>query len=136
MLTGTNELKTLTKHVLCLYKCEFNGRKCGSDQKWNNNKCRCQCQNLKKKHRPCVKYYILNPAICRCKKGKYLASIIDNSIITCGEIIYTTKNVPTKSVLEKSISVNLYILLSLLLVTIAIISIIYSVALQLNEVLY
>ena len=136
MLTGINELKTLTKHVLCLYKCEFNGRKCGSDQKWNNNKCRCQCQNQKKKHHPCVKYYIWNPAICSCKTGKYLASIIDNSIITCGEIIYTTKNVPTKSVLEKSISVNLYILLSLLLVTIAIISIIYSVALQLNEVLY
>ena len=89
-----------------------------------------------KKHHPCVKYYIWNPAICSCKTGKYLASIIDNSIITCGEIIYTTKNVPTKSVLEKSISVNLYILLSVLLVTIAIISIIYSVALQLNEVLY
>ena len=89
-----------------------------------------------KKHHPNVKYYIWNPATCSCKTGKYLASIIDNSSITCGEIIYTTKNVPTKSVSEKSIPVNLYILLSLLLVTIAIISIIYSVALQLNEVLY
>ena len=92
--------------------------------------------NLKKKYLPCVKYYLWNPATCSCKTGKYLASIIDNSIITCREIIYTTKNVPTKSVLEKSISVNLYILLSLLVVTIAIMSIIYSVALQLNEVLY
>ena len=89
-----------------------------------------------KKTSSLCKILYLESCICSCKTGKYLASIIDNSIITCGEIIYTTKNVPTKSVLEKSISVNLYILLSVLLVTIAIISIIYSVALQLNEVLY
>ena len=39
MITGINELKTLTKHVLCECKCKFNGRKCNSNQKWNNDKC-------------------------------------------------------------------------------------------------
>ena len=33
------------------------------------------------------KDYIWNPATCSCKNGKYLASIIDNSVIMCDEII-------------------------------------------------
>ena len=34
----------------------------------------------------CNKGYIWNTATCRCKNGKYLASIIDDSVITCDEI--------------------------------------------------
>lgn len=30
---------------------------------------------------------IWNPATCRCKNGKYLASSFDNSVITSDEII-------------------------------------------------
>ena len=33
------------------------------------------------------KNYIWNPTTCSCENGKYLASIIDNSVITCDEII-------------------------------------------------
>ena len=33
------------------------------------------------------KVYIWNPATCYCKTCKYLASIIDESVITCDEII-------------------------------------------------
>ena len=39
MITGRNEWKRLTKHVACKCKCEFNGKKCNSNQKWNNEKC-------------------------------------------------------------------------------------------------
>ena len=39
MITGTNGLKTLTKHILCKVKCKFGGRKSNSNQKWNNDKC-------------------------------------------------------------------------------------------------
>ena len=36
----------------------------------------------------CVKKdYIWNPATCRCENGKDLASIIDDLVITCDEII-------------------------------------------------
>ena len=35
-------------------------------------------------------------ATCSCKNGKYLGSIIDDSVITCDEIIDTTETVPTK----------------------------------------
>ena len=35
----------------------------------------------------CKEDYIWNPATCTCKSGKYQASIIDDSITTCGEIM-------------------------------------------------
>ena len=35
----------------------------------------------------CKKYYIWNPAPCSCENEKYLASIMDESEITCDEII-------------------------------------------------
>ena len=44
MITGINEPKTLTKHIWCECKCRFDGRKCDSDQCWNNDKCRCGCK--------------------------------------------------------------------------------------------
>ena len=39
MITGINELKTLAKHIWWKCKCRFDGRKCNSDQWWNNDKC-------------------------------------------------------------------------------------------------
>ena len=51
MLTRINELKTLAKHISCECKCKFDGRKCNSDQWWNNDKCSCEC---KKRHVCCV----------------------------------------------------------------------------------
>ena len=83
IITGINESKTLTKHLSCKCKCKFDGRKCNSNQKWNNDKCQCEY----KKNDICRKYYIWNPATCSCENAKYLASIIDDSVIMCDEII-------------------------------------------------
>ena len=50
------------------------------------------------------KDYIWNPTTCSCENGKYLANIIDNSMITCEEIIDAeTKsyNNETKTVTKK-----------------------------------
>ena len=44
MITGINELRTLTKHISCKCKCKFDRRKCNSDQRWNNDKCGCVCK--------------------------------------------------------------------------------------------
>ena len=35
----------------------------------------------------CEKDYIWNPATCSYENGKYLGIIIDNSVITCDDII-------------------------------------------------
>ena len=50
---------------------------------WNNNKCWCECKN----HNVCEKDYIWNPATCNCENGKYLGSVMDDSAVTCDEII-------------------------------------------------
>ena len=91
-------MKRLTKHLSCECKCKFDGRKCNSNQKWNNDKYRCEC----KKHHTCEKDYIWSPATCSCNNGKYLASICDNSFITCYEIIDAeeTKTVPKNIICE------------------------------------
>ena len=44
-ITGINESKTLTKHISYKCKCNFDGRKCNSNQKWNKNKFQCECKN-------------------------------------------------------------------------------------------
>ena len=65
------------------------------------------------------KTYIWNPATCSCENGKYLASIIDDSVITCDKIIGAekTKTVPT-NFNKKNITCKtqtFYILLAFLL---------------------
>ena len=46
----------------------------------------------------CVKKFlnIGNSATYSCRNDKYLGSIIDDSVITCDEIVDTTKTVSTK----------------------------------------
>ena len=83
MITAINESKILIKHISCECKCKFDGRKCNSDEWWNNDKCQCEC----KKRHVCEKYHVLNPATCSCENGKKLASIMDDLAITCDEVI-------------------------------------------------
>ena len=100
MITGINESKTLTKYTSCQCKCNFDGK--------------CHV---------CEKYFIGNPSTCSCKNGKYLASIIVDSVITCDEIIEPcdeeTKTIP-RNFNEKQGTCktqNLYNLLAFLSIT-------------------
>ena len=47
MITKINKSKTLTRHISCICKSKFDGRKCNSNQKWKNDKCQCECKNKK-----------------------------------------------------------------------------------------
>ena len=46
MITGINELKTLTTHISCECKCRLDGKKCNLDKLCNNDRCRCECKNV------------------------------------------------------------------------------------------
>ena len=105
MITGINKSETLTKHVSYKCKCKLYGRKSGnSNQKWNKNKCWYKW----KKFHISEKDYIWIPAICSLKNGKYLASIIGNSVIACNETtdaretITVTRNFRKKCSLYKN----------------------------------
>ena len=63
------------------WSCNFDDRKSNSHQKWNDQ-CWCEC----KRHHICEIDYNWNPASCSCENGKYLASIIDGSVITYDEV--------------------------------------------------
>ena len=115
MITGINELKTLTKHRSCWLKCKSDGQKCNPNQRWNNDKCWCECR----KHHICEKDYVWNYATCNCKYGKYLASVINDSGLKSND--EKTKTFPT-NFNENNIpykSQNVSILFILLLITIA-----------------
>ena len=73
-------VKISTKHIWCECKCNIHGGKCHS--KWNYNKCWYECR----KH-----HSIWNPATCSYENGKYLVNIINDSVITCDELIEETK---------------------------------------------
>ena len=90
MITRINESKALTKHIW--RKCKFDGQKCNSNQKQNNNKCWCECK-LKKKH-PCEKDYICNLSTRTFEYGKYLESITNDSVATWDEIIDAARSQP------------------------------------------
>ena len=86
IITGINKSKTLTKHILFEYKCRFDVRKCNSNQKWNIDKCWCECKNPAK-HPACKKDYAWVPSTCSCKIDKYLKSVIGDLVVTCDKII-------------------------------------------------
>ena len=96
MITRTDELKILTNRISCECKWKFRWRKCNSNQWWNNNKRRRGC----KKHHICEKRLYLKWKIC--KNGKYLASITDDSVVTCDEIIEGKTKTITKKFIEKN----------------------------------
>ena len=64
------------------------------------------------------KIYIWNPSAYSCKNGKYLASIIDDSVITCDEVIdmKERKTIPKNIICERK---RFFILITFLLTTIA-----------------
>ena len=68
----------------------------------------------------CEKNYVANFATCNCENRKYLASIMDDSAISCDEVIESYVegiNFNEKKAICKT--QNFYILLGLLLITIA-----------------
>ena len=71
----------------------------------------------------CKKHHICeNPATCNCKNGKYLSSIIDDSLITCDEIIVEERKAVPTNFNEKKLACKtkiFYISLAFLLITIA-----------------
>ena len=71
---------TLTKNVSCKCMCKFD---------IIQSKCRIMINIVASAKNIFEKDFIWSPDTCSCKNGKYLASIIDGSVIVCDEIIGT-----------------------------------------------
>ena len=58
MIIRVNVSKALTEHNSCDCKCELDGRKCNSDQKWSKDLCLNECTNSTKHHVCKKKIYV------------------------------------------------------------------------------
>ena len=97
-MSRTNETRHIKWHKTCKYKCRLDASICNNKQRWNDDKCRCECKELIDKGM-CDKGFIWNPSNfeCECDKscdiGEYLAyknckckkRIIDKLVEECNK---------------------------------------------------
>ena len=65
----TNETRYIEWHKTCESECKFRENVCNNKQRWNKNKCRCECKELIDKG-VCNKGFIWNPSTCECERDK------------------------------------------------------------------
>ena len=68
-MSRTNETRFLEWHETYECECKFGANICNNKQRWNKNKCRCECKELINKG-ICDKGFIWNPSNCESECGK------------------------------------------------------------------
>ena len=65
LMSWSNQTKHIELHETCKYKCRLDSSVCNNEQRWNKDKCRCECRKLIDKGM-CDKEFIWNPGNCNC----------------------------------------------------------------------
>ena len=68
-MSRTNETRHIKWHETCKFKCRLDASVCNNKQRWNEDKCRCECKELIDKG-VCDKGFIWNPSNCECECDK------------------------------------------------------------------
>ena len=66
LVSGTNETRQIEWHETSKCKCRFNSSVYNNKQRWNDDKCRCECKELIDKG-VCNEWFIWNPSNCECE---------------------------------------------------------------------
>ena len=133
LVSGINETRHTEWHETCKYKCRFNSSVCNNEQRWNNDKCRCECKELIDKG-VCDKGFIWNPRNCECecyksydfseyldfKNCKCRKRLIDKLAEECTKNIDETRLVQINPTECKHNSCTLYIVLFSIVCTISV----------------
>ena len=69
LTSRTNETRHIKWHETCKFICRLDKIICNSKQRWNEDKCRCECKELIDKG-VCSKGFIWNPSNCECECDK------------------------------------------------------------------
>ena len=64
------ETKHIEWHETCKCKCRLDASACNNKQKWNEDKCRCECREELSDKERCDKGFIWNPSNCNCECDK------------------------------------------------------------------
>ena len=121
-MSRTNETRHIKWYETCKFICRLDAIVCNNKQRWNNDKCRCECKELIDKG-VCDKGYAWNPSNCECECdkscdiGEYLdyenckcrKRVIDKLVDECYENIEEVKILDKNE--DKSNSCILYIIL-------------------------
>ena len=103
-MSRTNEIRFIDWHETCKYQRKFGTNICNNKQRWNKNKCRCECKELIDKGM-CNKGFIWNPSNCECEcdkacdVGEYLdyenckcrKKLVDKLVDECTETVEQVK---------------------------------------------
>ena len=98
LMSRTNETRHISWYDTCTCKCRLDASVWSNKQRWNNDKCGCECKELICKGR-CNEGFIWNPSICECEcdkscnVGEYLdyenckcrKRLINNLVEECNE---------------------------------------------------
>ena len=84
LMSRTNETRHIKWHETCKCICRLDKIICNSEQKWNEDKCRCECKELIIKG-VCDKGYVWNPSSCECEcdKSCNIGEYLDYSSCKC-----------------------------------------------------
>ena len=79
LMLRTNETRHIEWHESCKCKCKFGANVCDNKQRWNKDKCRCECKEL------IDKGFIWNPSNCECECDKAcdIGEYLDYEICKC-----------------------------------------------------
>ena len=73
-LMRLNETRNVLWHESCKYVCKLNSSVCNNKQIWNDDTCRCDCNEDFAGVLSCDKGYAGNPSICECQCDKWCKS--------------------------------------------------------------
>ena len=116
-----NETRNLLWHESCRYICKLNSSVCNNKQIWNDDTCRCDCNEDFTDIISCDKGYTWNPSTCECqcdtwcKPGQYLDHkncICKNKLI--GRVIEECTSVINETMINNKdniTNINTYLIL-------------------------
>ena len=70
LMSFSNQTRHTEWHETCKCKCSLDANVCNNKQKWNEDKCRCECREELIDKKRCDKGFILNPSNCNCECDK------------------------------------------------------------------
>ena len=92
LMSWKNKTKQINWHESCRCVCRLDPIICNNKQKWNKDKCRCECLVRKE----CDNNFFWNPSNFKCEYKKKAAHLVTEE---CEEII-DNKTVPIKSIIR------------------------------------
>ena len=70
LMSFTNQTRHIEWHQTCKWKCRLDSSVCSNKQRWNTDKCRCECRDELSDKESYEKGFVWNPIDCNCECDK------------------------------------------------------------------